>query len=116
MNRLKVRKPTIGIIAQGFNDGTYSQEVKITVENKQCGLVQGVSFTGGFGNLFASWTQSTERDYAGAVISIVNGNTSRLFTSYAPEFDSVPNIVDGEYKVKMGFFDVFGTDNMILPT
>ncbi|EHN7806077.1 TPA: hypothetical protein RVT86_004433 [Escherichia coli] len=112
MNRLKVRKPTIGIIAQGFNDGTYSQEVKITVENKQCGLVQGVSFTGGFGNLFASWTQSTERDYAGAVISIVNGNTSRLFTSYAPEFDSVPNIVDGEYKVKMGFFDVFGTDNI----
>lgn len=112
MNRLKIRKPTIGIIAQGFNDGTYSQEVKITVENKQCGLVQGVSFTGGFGNLFASWTQSTERDYAGAVISIVNGNTSRLFTSYAPEFDSVPNIVDGEYKVKMGFFDVFGTDNI----
>nr|WP_219826133.1 hypothetical protein [Scandinavium goeteborgense] len=112
MNRLKVRKPTIGIIAQGFNDGTYSQEVKITVENKQCGLVQGVSFTGGFGNLFASWTQSTERDYAGAVINIVNGNTSRLFTSYAPEFDSVPNIVDGEYKVKMGFFDVFGTDNI----
>ena len=112
MNRLKVRKPTIGIIAQGFNDGTYSQEVKITVENKQCGLVTGVSFTGGFGNLFASWTKSTERDYAGAIISIINGTTTRLFTSYAPEFDSIPNISDGEYKVKMGFFDVFGTDNV----
>lgn len=112
MNRLKVRKPTIGIIAQGFNDGTYSQEVKITVENRQCGLVTGVSFTGGFGNLFASWTKSTERDYAGAIISIINGNTTRLFTSYAPEFDSIPNISDGEYKVKMGFFDVFGTDNV----
>jgi len=112
MNRLKVRKPTIGIIAQGFNDGTYSQEVKITVENKQAGLVTGVSFTGGFGNLFASWTKSTERDYAGAIISIINGTTTRLFTSYAPEFDSIPNITDGEYKVKMGFFDVFGTDNI----
>ncbi|ENV4137232.1 phage tail protein [Escherichia coli] len=112
MNRLKVRKPTIGIIAQGFNDGTYSQEVKITVENKQCGLVTGVSFTGGFGNLFASWTKSTERDYAGAIISIINGTTTRLFTSNSPEFDSIPNISDGEYKVKMGFFDVFGTDNI----
>ncbi|HFR6960166.1 TPA: phage tail protein, partial [Shigella sonnei] len=112
MNRLKVRKPTIGIIAQGFNDGTYSEEVKITVENKQCGLVEDVSFTGGFGNLFASWTKSTERDYAGAIISIVNGTNTRIFTSYAPEFDSIPNITDGEYKVKMGFFDVFGTDDI----
>lgn len=112
LNRLKVRKPTIGIIAQGFNTGTYSQEVKITVENKQAGLVTGVSFTGGFGNLFASWTKSTERDYAGAVISIVSGTTTRLYTSYAPEFDTIPNITDGTYQVKMGFFDVFGTDNI----
>jgi len=112
LNRLKVRKPTIGIIAQGFNTGTYSQEVKITVENKQAGLVTGVSFTGGFGNLFASWTKSTERDYAGAVISIVSGTTTKLYTSYAPEFDSIPNITDGTYQVKMGFFDVLGTDNI----
>lgn len=112
LNNTKIRKPTIGIIAQGFNNGTYSQEVKITVENKQCGLVQGVQFTGGFGNLFASWTPSTERDYAGAVVSIVNGTTSRLYTSNKPEFDSIPNIVDGEYQVKVGFFDVFGQDNI----
>lgn len=112
INRLKIRKPTIGIIAQGFNSGTYSAEVKITVENKQAALVTGVSFTGGFGNLFCSWTKSTERDYAGAVISIVSGTTTRLYTSYAPEFDSVPNITDGTYTVKMGFFDVFGTDNI----
>ena len=112
MNRLRVRKPTIGIIAQGFNNGTYSQEVRITVENKQCGLVQGVQFTGGFGNLFASWTPSTERDYAGAVVSIVNGTSTKLYTSNKPEFDSIPNIPDGEYKVKVGFFDVFGQDNI----
>jgi len=112
LNRLKIRKPTIGIIAQGFNAGTYSQEVKITVENKQAGLVTGVSFTGGFGNLFCSWTKSNERDYAGAIISIVSGTTTKIYTSYAPEFDSVPNIADGEYQVKMGFFDVFGTDDI----
>lgn len=112
MNRLKIRKPTIGIIAQGFNAGTYSQEVKITVENKQAGLVTGVSFTGGFGNLFCSWTKSNERDYAGAIISIVSGTTTKIYTSYAPEFDSIPNIADGEYRVKMGFFDVFGTDDI----
>lgn len=112
LNRLKIRKPTIGIIAQGFNTGTYSQEVRITVENKQAGLVTGVSFTGGFGNLFCSWTKSNERDYAGAIISIVSGTTTRLYTSYAPEFDSIPNITDGEYTVKMGFFDVFGADNI----
>ena len=107
MNTNKIRKPTIGIIAQGFNTGTYSQEVKITVENKQCKVATGATFTGGFGNLFTSWTASTERDYAGCVISIVNGTSTRLYTSNKPEFDSVPNIVDGTYVVKLGFFDVF---------
>ncbi len=111
-NYQKIRKPTIGIIAQGFNDGTYSEEVKITVENKQAGLATGATFTGGFGNMFVSWTPSTERDYAGCVISLNNGLQTRLFTSYQPQFDNIPNVVDGTYKVKLGFFDVFGQDNI----
>ncbi len=112
MNVTKIRKPTIGIIAQGYNAGTFSQEVKIIVENKQAGLVQNVQFTGGFGNLFCSWSESTERDYAGAVINIVNGISNRTFISNKPEFDSIPNITDGEYTVKLGFFDIFGQDNI----
>lgn len=112
LNDSRIRKPTIGIVAQGFNSGTFSQEVRITVQNKQCGLVQGVQISGGFGNLFCSWTPSVERDYAGAVISIVSGISTRTYTSNKPEFDSVPNITDGEYKVKVGFFDVFGQDNI----
>ncbi|EMN5860209.1 fibronectin type III domain-containing protein [Pluralibacter gergoviae] len=113
LNENKIRKPTIGIIAQGFTAGTYSQEVKITVENKQCKQATGMTLAGGFGNLFVSWTQSTERDYAGCVISMVSGTTSRQFISNKPEFDTVPNITDGDYKVKIGFFDIFGQDNIV---
>ncbi|HGY5134151.1 TPA: fibronectin type III domain-containing protein [Citrobacter braakii] len=113
LNESKVRKPTIGIIAQGYNSGTYSQEVKIKVENKQCKQAEGLTIGGGFGNLFCSWTPSTERDYAGCVISMISGTQSRVYISNKPEFDSVPNITDGEYKVKIGFFDIFGQDNII---
>ncbi|AZP43005.1 fibronectin type III domain-containing protein [Rahnella aquatilis] len=112
MNTRKIRKPTIGIYAQGFTTGTYGQEVQITVQNLQCKLVTGTKFTGGFGNLFASWTASTEPDYEGAIIQITSGQTVQTFTSNKPEFDSIPNIVDGTYQVKMGLFDVFGTDGI----
>jgi hypothetical protein len=113
MNTRKIRKPTIGIYAQGFTTGTYGQEVQITVQNLQCKLVTGTKFTGGFGNLFASWTASTEPDYEGAIIQITSGQTVQTFTSNKPEFDSIPNIVDGTYKVKMGLFDAFGTDGIL---
>lgn len=113
LNETKIRKPTIGITAQGYSTGTFSQEVQITVENKQCIQATGMTLGGGFGNLFVSWTKSTERDYAGCIISMTSGNSSRLFISNKPEFDSVPNITDGDYKVKIGFFDAFGQDNVL---
>ena len=113
LNEAKIRKPTIGIIAQGYSTGTYSAEVKITVENKQCVQATGLTIGGGFGNLFVSWDKSNERDYAGCIISLTTGSTSRLFISNKPEFDSVPNITDGTYKVKIGFFDIFGQDNVV---
>lgn len=113
LNEAKIRKPTIGIIAQGYSTATYSPEVKITVENKQCVQATGLSINGGFGNLFVDWTKSTERDYAGCIISMTTGNTSRLFISNKPEFDTVPNITDGEYKVKIAFYDIFGQDNVV---
>ncbi|HGF9808074.1 TPA: DUF1983 domain-containing protein, partial [Klebsiella quasipneumoniae] len=112
LNNLRIRKPTIGITAQGFNSGTYSQEVKITVENKQCGLVEGVRLSGGFGNLFVNWIESTEPDYAGASIVLTSDASSQTYVSNKPEFDSVPNVQDGNYKVKVGLFDAFGMDNI----
>lgn len=112
LNETKIRKPTIGIIAQGYSTGTYSQEVRITVENLQCKLATGFTIGGGFGNLFCSWIESQERDYAGAVIQLTSDLISTQYISNKPEFDSVPNIQDGEYKVKLGFFDVFGMDNI----
>ncbi|WP_196096634.1 phage tail tip fiber protein [Klebsiella michiganensis] len=112
LNNLRIRKPTIGITAQGFNSGTYSQEVKITVENKQCGLVQGVRLSGGFGNLFVNWIESTEPDYAGASIVLTSDASTQTYVSNKPEFDSVPNVQDGNYKVKVGLFDAFGMDNI----
>ncbi|MGR2854746.1 fibronectin type III domain-containing protein [Erwinia sp. 1181_3] len=113
LNETKLRNPSIGIIAQGYSSGTYSQEVKISVENKQCRMATGLKLGGGFGNLFASWVPSTERDYAGCVIYMTSSTTVSTYISNKPEFDSVPNITDGEYKVKVGFFDVFGTDNVL---
>lgn len=112
MNEGRVRKPTIGIIAQGYSINTYSKEVRITVENKQCKLATGTEITGGFGNLFVSWTESNERDYAGCVVQLSSTLINKQFISNKPEFDSIPNIPDGEYKVKMGHFDIFGTDNI----
>ncbi|NIG74190.1 fibronectin type III domain-containing protein [Klebsiella sp. Ap-873] len=112
LNERKIRNPRIGIIAQGYNASTYSQEVSITVLNKQCQLATGLTIGGGFGNLFVSWTASTERDYAGCIISMTSATVSRLYVSNKPEFDSVPNVVDGDYKVKIGFFDIFGQDNV----
>lgn len=112
LNEQKIRKPTLEIIAQGYSTGTYSQGVSITVENKQCKLATGFTIGGGFGNLFCSWDESTERDYAGAVIQLSSTVVNKQYISNKPEFDSIPNIPDGEYKVKMGFFDVFGMDNI----
>lgn len=112
LNELKVRKPTIGIIAQGYSTGTYSTEVKITVENKQCKVSVGFTVTGGFNNMFVSWDKSAERDYAGCLISLTSGITNRIFDSNKPEFDTISNVPDGEYKVKAAFYDIFGTDSL----
>lgn len=111
INETKIRKPTIGVIAQGFTSGTFSEEVKITVENKQCRMPENVGATGGFGNIFVSWKQSTERDYAGAVIQVSSAVNNQTFISNKPEFDSFA-LSDGEYKVKVGFYDIFGVDNI----
>ncbi|WP_212408452.1 fibronectin type III domain-containing protein [Erwinia sp. E602] len=111
MNTNKIRKPTFGITAQGFNAGTYSAEVKITVENKQCVQATNVSVSGGFGNMFVEWGKSTERDYAGALISVASPVKTTVYTSTADQFDTV-KVTDGEYKVKVGFYDIFGTDNI----
>lgn len=111
INRL--RKPTIGITAIGFSAGTYSPEVKITVENKQALPLKSLTITGGFGNLFASWEQGeNEPDYAGVGVQIRSGTTSTTYISNKPEFDSIPNISDGTYYVKAGAYDVFGMDNI----
>nr|WP_287855294.1 fibronectin type III domain-containing protein [Klebsiella sp.] len=112
LNNLRIRKPTIGITAQGFNSGTYSQEVKMTVENKQSGLVEDVRISGGFGNLFVNWIESTEPDYAGASIILSSDASTQNYISNKPEFDSVPNVQDGNYRVKVGLFDAFGMDNI----
>ncbi|RBP13427.1 phage tail tip fiber protein [Pseudocitrobacter faecalis] len=112
MNKYKLRKPTIGITAQGFLSGTFSAEVKIVPENLQCPLVTGVEVGGGFGNLFVNWTESTEPDYAGASIIMRTALGTTSYISNKPEFDSIPNIKDGDYFVKVGLFDAFGLDGI----
>ncbi|WP_447743317.1 phage tail tip fiber protein [Enterobacter asburiae] len=112
LNRNRLRKPTIGITAQGFTTGTYSEEVKITPENLQVPLVEGVEITGGFGNMFISWTPTTEPDFAGAHIILRTDISTSAYTVNTPEFTSIPNVKDGNYWVKVGLFDVFGLDGI----
>ncbi|WP_233970945.1 phage tail tip fiber protein [Pectobacterium versatile] len=110
------RKPTIGIIAHGFNTGTYSAEVKVTVENKQHTIPSNVSVKGGFGSLYVSWAKSTEKDYAGTQIAIVDStNRSTVTNTIESEFTSI-NLDDGTYKIRVGHYDAFGTDNIIFST
>ncbi|MCA6962548.1 phage tail tip fiber protein [Pectobacterium odoriferum] len=110
------RKPTIGIIAHGFNTGTYSAEVKVTVENKQHAIPSNVSVKGGFGSLYVSWAKTTEKDYAGTQIAIVDStNRSTVTNTTESEFTSI-NLDDGTYKIRVGHYDVFGTDNIIFST
>ncbi|MFP9442717.1 phage tail tip fiber protein [Pectobacterium brasiliense] len=110
------RKPTIGIIVHGFNSGTYSSEVKLTVENKQHAIPSNVSVKGGFGSLYVSWAKSTEKDYTGTQIVIVDGtNRTTVTNTTESEFTSI-NLDDGTYKIRVGHYDVFGTDNIIFST
>ncbi|MCU6451497.1 fibronectin type III domain-containing protein [Escherichia coli] len=111
MNETKCRKPTIEVIAQGYSTGIRSQPVSIIVENKQCRMPLNVGATGGFGNIFVSWKESTERDYAGAIIQVTSALNTQTFISNKPEFDSFA-LSDGEYKVKVAFFDIFGVDGV----
>ncbi|MCW2478114.1 phage tail protein [Candidatus Symbiopectobacterium sp. NZEC135] len=109
------RKPTIGIIAHGYNSGTYSAEVKLTVENKQHAIPVNVEMKGGFGSVYVSWKKSTEKDYAGTQITIIDGTNSTVINTTETEFTSI-NLDDGTYGIKVGHYDVFGTDNIVFST
>ncbi|MEI7342222.1 phage tail protein [Pectobacterium brasiliense] len=110
------RKLNIGIIAHGFNTGTYSQEVKLTVENKQHAIPSNVIVKGGFGSVYVSWTKSTEKDYAGTQIIIFDSNNnSTVNNTTETEFTSI-NLDDGTYKIRVGHYDIFGTDDIIFST
>ncbi|TYF67299.1 hypothetical protein DJ537_25285, partial [Enterobacter hormaechei] len=50
--------------------------------------------------------------YAGASIVLTSDASTQNYISNKPEFDSVPNVQDGNYKVKVGLFDAFGMDNI----
>ncbi|MEI7236437.1 phage tail protein [Pectobacterium brasiliense] len=110
------RKLEIGIIAHGFNSGTYSQEIKLTVENKQHAMPSTVVVKGGFGSVYVSWTKSNEKDYIGTQIVITNSvGKSTITNTTESEFTSI-NLDDDIYKIRVGHYDVFGTDNIIFST
>lgn len=114
-NAAKIRKPTIGVIAHGFTTGTYSEEVKITVENKQHKAPSGsYKIAPGYKSLFVDWDDTKlERDYVGTYITIqntVNSTVTNMNTA-SPQFTSF-TLVEGTYKVKIAHYDIFGIDNL----
>lgn len=115
MNALKIRKPTIGVIANGFTSGTYSAMVSLTVENKQhAAMTGGYNIASGYKALFLNWDETKiERDYAGTYISIQNTATSAVtvMNTNSTQFTSF-NLTEGTYKVKLAHFDIFGIDNL----
>ncbi|WP_312282566.1 phage tail protein [Pseudescherichia sp.] len=114
-NAARIRKPTIGIIARGYTSGTYSEEVKITVENKQHKAPSGsYKIAPGYKSLFVDWDDTKlERDYVGTYISIqntVNSTVTNMNTA-SPQFTSF-TLSEGTYKVKLAHYDIFGIDNL----
>lgn len=111
------RKPTFGVVAKGYNSGTFSAETKITVENKQHLAPASVLMEGGFGTAFISWKKSTERDYAGTQIVITDSvaKTVEVVNSTEQEFTSI-SLKDGSYTLKIGHYDQFGQDGIVYST
>lgn len=114
-NAAKIRRSTIGVIAHGFTSGTYSEEVKITVENKQHKAPSGsYKIAPGYKSLFVDWDDTKlERDYVGTYISIQNtvNSTVMNMNTASPQFTSF-NLVPGTYSVKIAHYDIFGIDNL----
>ncbi|HAU5757603.1 TPA: DUF1983 domain-containing protein [Serratia marcescens] len=110
------RNVTIGVIARGFNLGTFSQEVKITVSNPQAPLLQGLTVKSGIGALVFEWDNSNKPiDYAGIMFQV---SASEDFSSGVQTFTTSAEFIywavveDGQYYIRAGQYDVFGVDGI----
>lgn len=110
------RNVIIGVIARGFNLGTFSQEVKITVSNPQAPLLQGLTVKSGIGALVFEWDNSNKPiDYAGIMFQV---SASEDFSSGVQTFTTSAEFIywavveDGQYYIRAGMYDVFGVDGI----
>lgn len=69
------RHRVIGIIAHGYGQGIYSEEVQIEVSNPQHPQLLGVKLRNGYDQVFFEWTESNIPDYAGVVFQAAIDNT-----------------------------------------
>ncbi|MET5153376.1 phage tail tip fiber protein [Serratia marcescens] len=110
------RHVTLGVIARGFNLGTYSDEVKITVSNPQAPLLQGLTVKSGIGALVFEWDNTNKPiDYAGIMFQV---SASEDFSSGVQTFTTSAEFIywavveDGQYYIRAGMYDVFGVDGI----
>lgn len=109
------RQITIGVVSVGFGN-MKSTETKLTVKNNQAPAIKGFTASGTFGTVFTSWNDETPVDYAGTSIQIAtdqNMTQNVKYVSSSSLFLQNFELEDGDYFVRAGWYDVFGTDNII---
>lgn len=108
------REIRVEVAAKAYN-GSQSAPAELVALNPQHKPVKGFSARGGFGAVFASWTDEHEQDYAGTAIQYASNaeftdarNVSTNSYSHT-SFD----VADGEYYVRAAHFDIFGMDSLV---
>lgn len=99
-------------------EGTKSQETAdVSAHNIQCPQPTGVVIRGALTNLFAAWDMSSDLDYAGSEIHVSKDpvftpdGTTIVGVSSGGAYQ-IPLLEAGNYYLRVGHFDMFGTDDM----
>ncbi|WP_213712542.1 phage tail tip fiber protein [Cedecea lapagei] len=113
LNESRLRSPSIGVTAIGYDRGTYSEEKLITVQNLQHKAPKDLQIQGGYESLFINWNSNVEKDYAGTLVQISEVGTVNIqfFETASPQFISTM-VRDGTYDVIVGHYDVFNKNNL----
>ncbi|PEH74125.1 hypothetical protein CRM76_02150, partial [Edwardsiella tarda] len=108
------REIRVEVRAKGHN-GIESAPATLTAINPQHSPIKGFAAKGGFNNVFCSWQEASDVDYAGTVIQYATTNdfnNARTVTTNGLTHTSF-ELDNGDYYLRAGHFDVFGIDEHI---
>ncbi|KLQ14681.1 hypothetical protein ABR35_13880 [Enterobacter cloacae subsp. cloacae] len=110
------RHRVIGIIAHGYGQGIYSEEVQIEVSNPQHPQLLGVKLRNGYDQVFFEWTESNIPDYAGVVFQAAKDeafSSGVVYFSSSNRYTASFPIEDGSWFGRLAAYDVMGQDELV---